>query len=119
MSSVTFIPVRARRRRHWVPEDSRNTVAFNQPFGDWYVPSVMSMDNMFRDAKAFDQPIGDWYTSSTTDMFSGFVLCCRYHMLCCFVVCMASLIAVSVMALLVPEFVGATSSVLQDAILIE
>jgi surface protein len=44
------------------------TVAFNQPIGNWNTAKVTSMNSMFSQAIAFNQPIGNWNTTKVTNM---------------------------------------------------
>lgn len=50
----------------------QQSIAFNQPIGNWNTSAVVNMFAMFNVATSFNRPIGNWNTSSVTNMQSMF-----------------------------------------------
>ena len=47
-------------------------VSFNQDISGWDVSNVISMEDVFKDARSFDQDLGNWDVSNVTDMTDMF-----------------------------------------------
>ena len=43
---------------------SIESLAFNQPLGNWDVSNVTDMSGMFNDANLFNQPLSNWNVSN-------------------------------------------------------